>query len=154
MSDVQSDISEIAQSIWETLFVLPLEPVPAADGFLPEDVPLMTGCVQIDGAWNGAVMLQCPEPLAARLAVELFKPESAISPEEVQDTVGELTNMLAGNIKALLPQPSRISLPAVALGGDYDLRVIGTRVVTAVTFVCAGSPVVVTLMQSVVDAEV
>lgn len=151
MSDLQSDMSEIAQSIWETMFVLPLEP--AGEVQLLADGPLMTGCVQIDGAWNGAVMLQCPEPLAIQLSAELFRPESSTSPEEVRDTIGELTNMLAGNVKALLPQPSRISLPAVALGADYDLRVIGTQVVAAVSFVCAGSPLVVTLLQSVAAAE-
>lgn len=152
MSDVQNDISEIAQSIWETLFLLPLEKA-EPHSRLPDDVALITGCVQIDGAWKGAVMLQCPESLAERLASELFRSDSATSPEEVQDTVGELTNMLAGNIKALLPQPSRISLPTVALGADYALRVIGTQLVAEVTFRCADAPIVVTLMQGAAVAE-
>ncbi len=151
MSDMQSEIQAIAHSIWETLFVLPLA---TADGAQHREVgPLMTGCVQIDGAWNGAVMLQCPEPLAGRLAAELFQPQADLPSEDVQDTIGELTNMLAGNIKALLPQPSRISLPAVALGADYDLRVIGTHVVAAASFDCAGSRLVVTLLQGATPAE-
>jgi CheY-specific phosphatase CheX len=59
---------------------------------LPDDIALITGCVHIDGAWNGAVMLQCPQSLAERLAGELFGSDTTTSPEEVQDTVGELTN--------------------------------------------------------------
>lgn len=152
MTDVRSDITEIAHSIWETLFSFPLFHADE-DGALPPELRQVTGCVQIDGAWNGAVLFQCPDELANKLAAELFRPVTTTSPEEVRDTVGELTNMLAGNIKALLPEPSRISLPAVALGADYDLQVIGTRVVVAVAFQCAGFPLLVTLLQSVNDAE-
>ena len=146
MTDVRSDINEIAQSIWETLFSFPLE---SADVSLPDDVTLMTGCVQIEGAWNGAVTLQCTQELATALAGELFGPDATTTADEVRDTIGELTNMLAGNIKALLTEPSRISLPAVAFGGDYDLSIIGTQEVATVGFRCAGTPILVTLLQKV-----
>jgi chemotaxis protein CheX len=147
VTDLRSDITEIARNIWETLFSLPLDQ-PDADGVLPRDIPQVTGCVQIDGAWNGAVLFQCPDELANKLAAELFRPVTTASPEEVRDAIGELTNMFAGNIKALLPEPSRISLPAVALGADYDLQVIGTRVVAAVAFECGGFSLLVTLLQA------
>jgi chemotaxis protein CheX len=109
----------------------------------------MTGCIQIDGAWNGAVMLQLPRRLAEQLSSELFQQEGPTSSEDLHDTVGELTNMLAGNIKALLPEPSRISLPTVAHGADYDLRVMGTAVEATVGFVCLDQPLLVTLLRRV-----
>jgi chemotaxis protein CheX len=152
VTDVESDITQIAYSIWETLFSAPLDRAPAGS-LLRDDTPLMTGCIQIDGAWNGAVMLQCPQALAERLSAELFQPDGAITPDEVHDTIGELTNMLAGNVKALLPEPSRISLPAVAQGADYDLRVMGTRVEAAVAFTCLEQLLVVTLLRSTADGD-
>jgi len=144
---LDDDIREIATSIWETLFTVPLD-----RGIDTEQLsdPVVTGCVHIDGAWHGAVMLQCSEGLAGVLAGELFRSEAPTS-DEVRDTIGELTNMLAGNIKALLPEPSRISLPAVAFGADYDLSVMGTGAVAPVPFRCGGSPLVVTLLQSTAD---
>lgn len=141
---MREDIVEIAQSIWETVFVVPLEV--GSGGMLGPD-PAMTGSVQIDGAWQGAVMLQCPQVLATMLTALLFQGEGPPPPEEVRDAMGELTNMFAGNVKALLPQPSRISLPTVAFGADYELTVVGTRAVATVSFTCEGSPLTVTLLE-------
>lgn len=141
--DMDDDIREIATSIWETLFSVPLQ---AADSRVQVDAQVVTGCVQIEGAWNGAVMLQCGSDLAGRLAGELFRSE-APSPDDVRDTIGELTNMLAGNVKALLPEPSRISLPTVAFGNDYAITVLGTKPVATVSFTCTDAPLVVTVMQ-------
>ena len=39
--------------------------------------------------------------------------EDSLGLEEVQDALGEISNMIAGNIKPLLPGASRISLPSV-----------------------------------------
>lgn len=144
MTTSDEDIREIAVSIWETLFTAPLEQGDPSESL---GDPVVTGCVHIDGSWNGAVMLQYGESLAGRLAGELFRSE-APAPEEVLDTIGELTNMLAGNIKALLPQPSGISLPTVAIGADYALTVLGTQVVNTVGFRCEDLPVLITVLAS------
>lgn len=141
---MESEIREIAGSIWETLFTLPLDPAPDAG---PLGEPAVTGCVTIDGAWQGAVMLSCERQLADRLAGQLFR-SGTPSVEEVRDAMGELTNMLAGNVKALLPGPSRISLPSVAVGGDYDLSVVGTVRRAVVHFRCDGSTLQVSVHES------
>ena len=143
MTAVEDAIREITASIWETLFTLPLD---RAEPGLAVAEPTVTGCVTIEGAWSGAVMLVCERELATTLAGQLFQAAEP-QPEEVRDTVGELTNMLAGNIKALLPEPSRISLPAVALGGDYDLSVVGTTELLAVPFRCGSGSLSVIVHQ-------
>ncbi len=145
---LHADIIEIAQTIWETVFGLPLE---AGSGGTIGTDPAMTGSVQIDGAWEGAVMLQCPQVLADRLTKVLFEGEGSPAPDDVRDAMGELTNMLAGNVKALLAEPSRISLPTVAFGADYELSVVGTTAVARVPFTCEGSPLTVTLLKRVAD---
>lgn len=137
------DIREIAASIWETMFHSGLTPA-TATAFDGE--PVVTGCVHIDGAWHGAVTLQCGDQLAGLLAAELFLAD-APTKEQVWDTIGELTNMLAGNIKALLPEPSWISLPAVAFGSDYALSVMGAAPVAVVPLRSNDLPLVVTLLQ-------
>ena len=54
---------------------------------------------------------------------------------------------MAGNVKALLPEPCGISLPAVAFGRDYQLSVVGTAVVATTQLACAGHPLTVTLLN-------
>ena len=150
MAAIDADIKDIARSIWATLFELPLEDGDAAQ-LGPEST--VTSCVQIDGAWHGAVVLQCPLTLARTLTAEMFQADTAPELDEVQDALGELVNMLGGNVKALLPGPSRISLPAVAVGSDYHLSVVGTNAVTSVSFICDGHPLRITLLQQSGQAD-
>ncbi len=130
--------------IWETVFNRELTRAGSA-----RDIgdPSVTSIVHLDGAWHGAVMLQCPLTLAEDLAAAMFDNAASTTFDEVIDALGEITNMVAGNLKPLLPQPCAISLPAVARGSDYEIEVVGATVIARVAFTCAGSPMVVTLLQ-------
>jgi CheY-specific phosphatase CheX len=151
---MRSDIEEIAQMIWTTLFDLPL--VAAAEA-APGGGASVTSFVHIDGAWRGVVMLQCPIALAVTLTSSMFdgalsaRDGDGVSPKvheaEVRDALGEIANMVAGNVKALLPEPCTISLPAVALGSDDAVSVPGATLVAAVPFTCDGLPFVITLLE-------
>jgi len=75
----------------------------------------LTATVAITGAWNGLVRLSLAEPAALALAREVFQSEE-ISPEDLCDAVGELVNIVGGNLKGHLPAPTQLSLPTVAEG--------------------------------------
>ena len=138
------DIEDITQSIWTTLFEVPIER--GGDGAIRTE-STVTSIVQIEGAWHGAVVLRCPMELAVTLTSVMFQSPAAPSFDDVRDALGELTNMMAGNLKALLPEPSALSLPAVALGSDYEFGVLGTEVLATVPFTCIGQPLVVMVVQ-------
>lgn len=146
--DFEPELTEITERVWASLMEVPLLPrQPGQPGPAPGS-RTFTGCVQITGAWEGAVTVHCSEMLAKVLSAAMFMvdPEDT-TPEEVTDALGELANMVGGNVKALLPEPCRISLPAVADGMDYRLSVPGARPVTAVTWTCAGEPLMVRLLE-------
>jgi chemotaxis protein CheX len=139
-----ADMEGITRTIWHTLFELPLETSEAC----PDDGdPTVTSVVHIDGAWRGAVTLRCPVALAAMLTSSMFQSEAEPEPDDVRDAIGELANMTAGNVKALLPETCTISLPAVAFGSDYELSVLNTTPIAAAAFTCRGHPLVVTLLH-------
>jgi chemotaxis protein CheX len=145
MTAAEDDICEIAVSIWETMFTTPLHrtaPTGAISG------SMMTGCVTIEGAWEGAVMLSCEQALARDLAGELFGQGATMTEDDVRDTIGEVTNMLAGNFKAELPPPSRLSLPTVAVGIHYGLSVVGTTQIASVRFRCGEGLLQVSVHES------
>ena len=144
MATLATDIEEIIRSIWSTLFELSIRT--NGDQQLDGEAQV-TSVVHIDGAWHGAVMMQSPLQLAATLTAGMFKADSPPSFDDIRDALGELTNMLAGNLKALLPEPCAISLPAVAVGSDYNMAVVGSTVVARVPFICDGQPLVVTLVE-------
>ena len=150
MTTLTADIEDIVQAIWSALFDLAI--VRDGDPDMTGQVQV-TSVVHIDGSWRGAVMIQAPLTLAVRLAAGMFQAPEQPGFDEIRDALGELTNMLAGNLKALLPEPSAISLPAVALGSDYDMAVVGSRVVARVPFVCDALPLVVTLVERSSEAD-
>ena len=119
----------------------------------PSDASTVTGIVNIDGAWRGAVLVRCPLALASLLTAAMFQGDDEPDFEEVSDALGELTNMVAGNIKALLPQPSAISLPTVAFGSQYEISVKGTHTVATVPFTSKSYPLVVSLVQHSDDIQ-
>jgi chemotaxis protein CheX len=146
--DFEPELTEITERVWASLVDVPLLPRQPGQPALVPGARTFTGCVQITGAWEGAVTVHCSEALAKLLTAAMFMvdPEDT-STEEVADALGELANMVGGNVKALLPEPCRISLPAVADGMDYRLSVPGARPVTAVTWTCQGEPLMVRLLE-------
>lgn len=139
-----ADMEGITRAIWATLFDLSLEL--GHPGEISRESSV-TSCVQIDGGWNGALLLRCPMPLARTLTTQMFQAEAEPGFDEVRDALGELANMLGGNVKALLPARAQVSLPAVAIGTDYELSVVGTSEVARVMFSCDDQPLLVTLVQ-------
>jgi len=144
MQFLEDEIRQVACLVWESVLGLTLEPgAPAAT---PQAE--VSGCVQFTGAWEGAVTIECTADFARRAAATMFgvEPENA-TVADTQDAIGELTNMTGGNVKALLPEPCRLSLPSVVQGNDFSTRVPGGELVTQVHFECAGSPLVVRLLR-------
>ncbi len=147
----EEEIFQIVQSIWMSILDLEIRLEPGSDERVREPGQrTLTGCVQLTGDFEGATLLDCTESLARRVAGVMFEEEpEALSIEEVQDALGELTNMVAGNIKPLLPGSSRLSLPSVVEGLNYTLIIRGSRVVVHVGFECEQQPLTVTLAERV-----
>jgi chemotaxis protein CheX len=104
-------IESIAQDAWLALVGEEeiLVPLP---GDLPDDV--VSSWVHMTGPWTGTVVLTTGRETAADLARALLA-ETAPDPledEDVADALGEMANVVGGNVKAALPGPSVLSLPA------------------------------------------
>ncbi|MEV6931961.1 chemotaxis protein CheX [Dactylosporangium sp. NPDC051485] len=88
--------------------------LPAAAYVEPFDV---TGAVAIAGQWHGHVVMRCRlDGMAVMAAAMLELPTAGVRLEDIVDAAGELLNIVAGNVKSLLPQPSVVALPQVVLG--------------------------------------
>jgi hypothetical protein len=142
------DIFQIAGTIWEATIGRPIEhDYTGAIGNRPRS---LAACIQIAGAWNGAILLDCPVEVARLAASVMFNttPDD-VTVSDQQDAIAELVNMLGGNIKALLPEPCHLSLPSVVEGGDYSTRVPGTRLVNRGAFLCEGHVVSLAIVEKI-----
>ena len=110
----------------------------------------VTGCVHLSGAYVGSIMLRCSPDAARDAAAALFSIQPAdVTQTEVVDAIGELANMVGGNVKSMLPGPSALSLPAVVQG---SLAVPGAQVVREVALAWRGESLVVSLWQQAAQA--
>lgn len=117
MSVVNEDLERIVGDVWRDVLASETVPVEAAD---PGQ---LTGTIQITGAFRGAVILSVPRPVAAAAAATMFALEpSAISEDEERDAIGELTNMIGGHVKSMVPGPSQLAIPTVIPGAEHCLH--------------------------------
>ena len=142
-----NELREAVESVWSTMLGIEVEPGEARvpDSFEPD---FMSGCVQITGAWQGAVTVDCSIGLARQIAAIMFGVEvSETMPDQVIDALGEFTNIIGGNIKSFFPEPSNLSLPAVAEGIDCYFRVSGARNIAKLGFSHKDQPFQVTIVE-------
>jgi chemotaxis protein CheX len=130
-----NELAQIVESVFGTM--MGLEAGECGVPWFPSGDRL-TSAVQLTGDWNGAVLLECDRKQACRFAGRFL---SIDSPEMVNDVVrdvlGELANMIGGNLKCVLMPGIRLSMPSVVDGSDYCLRVCGGEVRTQLAFQCA-----------------
>ncbi len=134
----RDDLTRIVHDVFETM--LGLEIQPSVEPWRPARDRL-TGAVYLAGAWKGAVLLECDHSQAFHLTNRLMSlPLPTAIDDDVRDTMGELANMIGGNLKSVLPHGVVLSMPSVVEGSDYSLRICGgTAVVERITFeTCEG----------------
>jgi chemotaxis protein CheX len=95
----------------------------------------LTAAVYFEGEWQGAVLLECTREQASLFAGSLL----GIDPPEefnddVRDALGELANMIGGNIKSVLAPEDRLSMPSVIHGSNYEICICGSEVNMRVGF--------------------
>lgn len=148
MQFLEAEVVELTRTVWETVLEMPIEPSDT-DQEPVENEHTISACVHISGGWAGSVILSCPVALGTRIAAQMFElEEDEIDDELINDAVGEVVNMVGGNVKGLVPGPSQLSIPAVATGVAVQLAVPGSHPVTRVGFRSGADPVRVVLMKA------
>ncbi len=147
MQFLEEEISEITASTWQSMFGLEINPraLPATMGPSEE---YLTGKVGISGAWTCAVLLHGSRQLAEAAAAVVFSTEPGSGSEQDSfDAMYELTNIIGGNIKSLLPEPCQLSLPNVEATTDEHLRIPGMKRMSELVFDCQDQPLFVSIWQ-------
>ena len=131
-------IADLVSMAWQTFvgecYMEPVEPEPLLDR-----ADIVCSSISIGGPWSATLLLFCTTELARRTTATLL----GIEPDEVEtadvhDIVGELANIIGGNIKGFVSDSVgewSLSLPVVSAGMH---TVPGSRLATAIEFMCDG----------------
>jgi chemotaxis protein CheX len=140
--------AEMLAQIVESVFVnmMDLEVSMSEALWVPSNDQL-TSAVHLSGDWNGALLLECSRRQACKFAGRFLSsdPPETVN-DDVRDVLGELANMLGGNMKSAVVPGLSLSMPSVTDGSDYGLRVIGSEIHDRLAFDCAEGPFWVTLL--------
>jgi CheY-specific phosphatase CheX len=146
MKPDEIQIRSIVRDVWSTqlgLTVDDLDERPALDR-----ATTITAAIHITGDFRGCVRLECSRALILRSASTMFgQPETDLTREDEIDVIGELTNVISGNIKALVPGDNSLSLPTVIDGTDYEVFTVDVKTSDEYGFALDGEPMVVTVVE-------
>lgn len=146
----QEDVSRIAADVFQTMLSLEIWPDSSAAD-LPVEV--VTAAVYFAGDWKGAVLIECTTGQAFDFTARLFSsaPPTRMN-DDVRDALGELANMVAGNLKSVLPGGVGISMPSVVEGKNYSLKICGGNLSTRLRFQSSSGPFAVILVEMLGEA--
>jgi chemotaxis protein CheX len=141
--------SELAQIV-EAVFATMLNLSAGVDGtpWFP-GVDRLTAAVHMAGDWSGAILLECDRRQACQFAGRFLSMDAPDSVDDVvRDVLGELVNMIGGNMKCVLTRGIQLSMPSVVDGSDYSLRICGAEVRERLAFRCAEGSFWVTVLAT------
>lgn len=145
MKFAESELNQITEETWKIVLGEQLER--RVDGVPPAqmDQPI-AACAQIVGDWQLAVLLYCPIALARHAAEVMFAAaKDGATTDDIQDVLGEMINIISGNIKGVLSGSNRLSLPHI-VNGDFALRLPRHVLLSEASFIYAGQSLVVQLL--------
>jgi len=125
-------VSELVSMAWSTFVGSELAPI---DDAVPTD-DVMCSSISIHGPWSATLLLFCGRDVAfastaSVLGMELAEVESA----DVLDIMGELANIIGGNLKGAVSDDHaswKLSLPVVS---DGMQTVPGSKLTTELAFI-------------------
>lgn len=147
-----NDLAEMVEQVWVS-YLDPegLSPLLRVDEQQPSDVH---SSVSITGTWHGHVVYASSTVAARRAAAAFLAMEvDEVSSEDVSDVLGELANIVGGNVKAMLPAGCFLSLPQVVLAPESATKYPSAERITGLYGTWEGEPVSISMWQSRNDVK-
>lgn len=136
---IKDYIIEITKKVFSTMVMLETT----------EDYPLkepvthfhatVTSMVGLAGSYTGIVSVHCPVALATKITSNMLGIEVTEMCDDVNDAMGEIANMLGGDMKHLLSKGGmdiHLSIPTVIFGAEYTLDFVSDKQSLAIPFFC------------------
>lgn len=148
MLQVESYHTEVARIVRDVLLTMTSYETDSSEVAYSPAADRLTCAVFFAGAWKGGVVIECPLPMAFEFTSRLMRiPAPDQFNDDVCDALGELANMIGGNLKSVLPPGSSLSIPTVVEGSHYSLRICGQNRNERMAFEGIDGPFWVTLVE-------
>ena len=148
---VAATLARVFRDVWTASLDGPLET--ATCTCATPTHPSVAARVDFLGDWRGEIALCLPEALATHVGATMFMmPPEDLSDADVRDAVGELCNMVGGNIRAALSPTCEMGTPHVFACPDGVWSTRYTEQVASAHFIARAHLVRVALFQGEAEA--
>jgi CheY-specific phosphatase CheX len=135
-TDLTHGIEEIVSSIFENMLGLPTSARIPGSGTHPSKE--LRAVVTFTGCWHGTVSIECTRVQACHFAQRFLSlPACQINDQIAWDVLGELTNMIAGNLKPLFASDIRLSIATVSMDESTSPVILDHEIQKELFFLCA-----------------
>jgi len=144
--DLQLYIDDTVISVFDTMLAMELHPSDRGAHFKPNETQVI-GMVGLAGGVTAVVCLRVTLTFAGRLTEGMMgiEPDDIVD-GDINDVIGELTNICAGKLKSCFRNPGQscsLSLPTLVRGHSIDLESMSGTERHSYTFYHGDEPVVV-----------
>ena len=124
--DLKTFITNAVSDVFDTMLSMKMETV-AADQIDLNNGSELVGTVSFAGRVMGSVNLHVGEEFACAMTAEMLGMETdeIDSDEEVHDVIGEVCNMIGGDLKSRLCDANlacELSIPSITSGKDFAIE--------------------------------
>ncbi|MBW7897901.1 hypothetical protein B188_15920 [Candidatus Brocadiaceae bacterium B188] len=130
MESIAADIADATKTLFETMILMDLK---YDDAVLVDDTQIRTdviGMVSFTGRYHGVIALFCSKKFALKVASTMLMTELTEFTNEVKDAIGEVSNMIAGNVKTKLAAQHgdmHLSIPMVIAGEGLSVTAVNNH---------------------------
>lgn len=99
----------------------------------------ISGVIGLAGAFKGVLAIHLPKELAMQITGNFLGMDVEEINEDVEDAIGEIANMLGGDVKGFLTTSGSdidLSLPSTISGEEYEFQAKKNAVTYIVPFKC------------------
>ncbi|MDR4507008.1 MAG: chemotaxis protein CheX [Candidatus Brocadiaceae bacterium] len=124
---VSVDIQEATKILFETMIIMDLNYEEAS---LIDETQIKTdviGMVSFTGMYHGVVGVFCSKKFALKAASNMLMTEMTEFDADVKDAIGEISNMIAGNVKTKISEKygeMHLSIPIVIAGEGLSITAV------------------------------
>ncbi len=146
--DINDKIIESAKEIFATMVMMEIT---VNGDFRDDSIPLtdsISGVIGLAGKYKGVLAVHMPSKVAMAITGSFLGMDVDEMNADVEDAVGELANMLGGNVKSILSETGRdieLSLPSTIIGKQYDFQPTKDAERVIIPFACAAGEFTVDL---------
>ena len=139
--DIIAAIESSTSEVFSTMLALEITPVepPSESTLAASPMSGLVTLIGLAGPWSGTGSVACTGTFACTMASSLLASTFDSVNEEVLDAIGEITNMIIGNVKTALEEKigeMGLSTPTVIFGRNFQTRSARIHEWTVVPFRC------------------